>query len=340
MKENSAIPGLVTLAHGAGGRLSHRLVKGFERIFDNPILAPLSDAAVFDLPGGRLAFTTDSHVISPVFFPGGDIGRLSVFGTVNDLAVMGAQPLYLSCGLIIEEGFSLDDLQRIVRSLAQAAQEAGVSIITGDSKVVERGKGDGIFINTAGLGRFAAGEDLCGEAPEPGDQILITGTLGDHAAAIMNAREGLRFDTALVSDCAPISDMILTLLRNCRGIKWMRDPTRGGLAAALNEFAENLTCGVELEESVLPVKPAVRSICELLGFDPLHLANEGKAVIVVRGKDAEKAISLLREQELGQDAAIIGRIVEKPSGCVILRTLIGGLRVIDLPAGDLLPRIC
>jgi hydrogenase expression/formation protein HypE len=340
VKEFSTFQGPVTLAHGAGGRLSHRLVADFAQIFNNPLLAPLADAALLNLAAGRFAFTTDSHVISPIFFPGGDIGRLSIFGTVNDLAVMGARPLYLSCGLIIEEGFSRDDLQRVVRSMAQAADEAGVKVVTGDTKVVECGKGDGIFINTAGIGLITAGEDLCGEAPEPGDQVLITGTLGDHAVAIINAREGLRFEADIASDCAPLSNLLMPLLKICRGVKWMRDPTRGGPAAILNEFVMNRPFGIELEESTLPIKPAVRSICELLGFDPLHLANEGKAVMVVRGKDCDKALALLRGNELGRDAAVVGRIVAKPSGRVVMKTLIGGLRVIDLPAGDLLPRIC
>lgn len=332
--------GEIKLAHGAGGRLSHQLVKNFARIFDNPLLAPLADAAVFRIGGQRLAFSTDSHVISPIFFPGGDIGRLAVFGTVNDLAVMGARPLYLACGLIIEEGFPFDKLNRIVDSMSWAAQEARIQVITGDSKVVERGKGDGIFINTTGIGLIESGADLCPEAIRVGDQILLSGTIGDHAAAVLTAREGLRFGGDLISDCAPLSSMIGKLLKECRGIKWMRDPTRGGLAAVLNELVEGCDFGIELDETAILVKPAVRSLCELLGFDPLHLANEGKVVLVVRVEDGEKALALLRSHPLGRNAAIIGKVQDKPAGRVILRTSIGGLRVVDLPAGELLPRIC
>lgn len=332
--------GEITLAHGAGGRLSRELAGIFARVFDNPLLAPLADSAVFELGGKRLAFTTDSHVVSPLFFPGGDVGRLAVFGTCNDLAVMGAKPLYLSCGMIIEEGFPVAELTRVAESLARAAEEAEVDIVTGDTKVVQRGKGDGIFINTAGLGVIEPGADLCEEAPVAGDSILLSGTLGDHAAAILTAREGLRFEGELISDCAPLAGMLGHLLKSCRGVKWMRDPTRGGLAAALNELAEGRAFGVALEEEAIPVKPQVRAICELLGFDPLHLANEGKAVVVVRAGEAENALRLLRSHPLGQEARIIGALEEKPAGRVALRTAIGGTRILDMPAGELLPRIC
>jgi hydrogenase expression/formation protein HypE len=333
-------PKFVTLSHGAGGRLSRRLVADLARIFDNPLLAPLADAAVFDAPEGRLAFTTDSHVISPLFFPGGDIGRLAIFGTVNDLAVMGARPLYLACGLIIEEGLAFDILERVARSLARAAEQAEVQIITGDSKVVERGKGDGLFINTTGIGLIQAGSDLSRDAIRPGDGVILTGTLGDHAIAVLNEREGLRFGQEPQSDCAPLWGMLSVLLQRCRGVKWMRDPTRGGLSAALNELVEGRDFGIELQEDAIPMKPAVRSVCELLGFDPLHLANEGKAVIVIDGSEIEAALELLRRRTLGQDAAVIGSVVEKPQGRVVMKTLIGGMRVVDMPAGELLPRIC
>ncbi len=340
MSQFDKIAGEIKLAHGGGGRLSRDLTALFAQVFDNPMLAPLADAAVFDLGGARVAFTTDSHVVSPLFFPGGDIGRLAVFGTCNDLAVMGARPLYLSCGMIIEEGFPAAELERVVGSLAQAAAEAGVTIVTGDTKVVQRGKGDGIFINTSGLGIIASGADLCGEEPCPGDSVLLSGTLGDHAAAIMTAREGLRFGGDLASDCACLADMLGGLLKACRGVKWMRDPTRGGLAASLNELVEGKSFGITLEEDALPVKPAVRSVCELLGFDPLHLANEGKAVIVTRSDEADHALKILRGHPLGRDAEIIGRVAEKPMGRVVLTTTIGGTRVVDMPAGELLPRIC
>jgi hydrogenase expression/formation protein HypE len=340
VSDSDKIKGEIKLAHGAGGRLSHQLARIFAGVFDNPLLAPLADSAVFDLGGTRVAFTTDSHVVSPLFFPGGDVGRLAVFGTCNDLAVMGAKPLYLSCGMIIEEGFAAQELERVVASLAQAAQEAGVIIVTGDTKVVQRGKGDGIFINTAGLGVIEPGADLCGDDPEPGDRVILSGTLGDHAAAILTAREGLRFAGDLVSDCAPLAGMLGDLLRGCRGVKWMRDPTRGGLAAALNELAENRPFGIILEEEALPLKPQVRGLCELLGFDPLHLANEGKAVIIVRHQDAEAALKILQSHSLGRDAAIIGRLEDRPVGRVVLNTAIGGKRILDMPAGELLPRIC
>ncbi len=330
----------IQLSHGAGGQLSRQLADGFSRLFDNSLLAPLADAAILELGNVRLAFSTDSHVISPLFFPGGDIGRLAVFGTVNDLCVMGASPLYLSCGLIIEEGLSAATLNKIMESLALAARETRVQIVTGDTKVVQRGKGDGLFINTTGLGLIESGADLCADAPVPGDQILVSGTLGDHAAAILTAREGLHFESHLVSDCAPLNEMIGALLKCCRGVKWMRDPTRGGLAAALNEFAENQPFAVELDEAAMPIKLEVRAICELLGFDPLHLANEGKAVMVVRATDAEAALTALRAHPLGCDAAIIGCIVTRPAGRVVLHTSIGGQRILDMPSGELLPRIC
>jgi len=331
---------LIQLAHGAGGRLSRQLAGEFARIFANRLLEPLADAAVIPLAGGRLAFTTDSHVVSPLFFPGGDIGRLAVSGTVNDLAVMGARPLYLSCGLIIEEGFSRTDFDRVIRSLADTAAEAGVQIVTGDTKVVQRGKGDGIFINTSGLGVIEPGRDLCPEPPGPGDVVLLSGSLGDHAAAILTAREGLRFEGDLASDCAPLGGMLGGLLETCRGVKWMRDPTRGGLAAALNEFVEGQSFGVELDETALPVRPEVKSLCELLGFDPLHLANEGKAVLVVQAPAADAALDVLRAHPLGRGAVRVGTLTDRPAGKVVLRTPIGGRRILDLPAGELLPRIC
>lgn len=330
----------IKLGHGAGGRLSRELALRFAEAFDNRLLAPLADAAIIELADSRIAFSTDSHVISPIFFPGGDIGRLAVFGTVNDLSVMGAKPLYLSCALVLEEGFPLESLQRITNSLAGAAAEAGVKIITGDTKVVERGKADGIFINTTGIGLFSSDACLSAEPMQPGDEVILTGTVGDHAAAILTAREGLRFDSSLVSDCAPLSDMLLGLLRIAKNVKWMRDPTRGGVAAALNELAEGASFGIELEESAIPIQPAVQSVCELLGFDPLHLANEGKVVLIVGANETKTALEFLRSHPLGGSAAVVGRLTEHSAGRVILRTVIGGLRILDMPAGELLPRIC
>lgn len=334
------IPGEIKLAHGAGGRLSHQLARDFARLFNNEYLAPLADSAVLQFGTKRLAFTTDSHVIKPLFFPGGDIGRLAVYGTVNDLAVMGARPQYLSCALILEEGFPRDELDRILKSMAEAAGVAGVQIVTGDTKVVNRRETPELFINTAGIGALDPQLALNDEPLQPGDTILVSGTLGDHAAAVLTVREGLRFDSPLISDCAPLNDLIQGVLRRSRGVKWMRDPTRGGLAAVLNELVENGPLGIEIEERAIPIKPEVSSLCELLGFDPLHLANEGKVVLVVRAQDAETVLATLKEHPLGHQAALIGRLTDKPAGRVILHTLIGGHRILDMPAGELLPRIC
>jgi hydrogenase expression/formation protein HypE len=330
----------IKLGHGAGGRLSRALALRFAEAFSNPLLAPLADAAIVELAQTRIAFSTDSHVISPIFFPGGDIGRLAVFGTVNDLSVMGALPLYLSCALVLEEGFPLESLRRITDSLAGAAEEAGVKIITGDTKVVEHGKADGIFINTTGIGLISPDACLSDQPMQPGDAVIITGTVGDHAAAVLTAREGLRFESPLVSDCAPLSDLLPGLLRIFKNVKWMRDPTRGGVAAALNELADGASFGVELEECAIPIQPAVQSVCELLGFDPLHLANEGKALLIVGAEEAQAALKYLRGHALGRNAAVIGRLTEHSAGRVVLKTVIGGLRVLDMPAGELLPRIC
>lgn len=331
----------VLLAHGSGGSLSRRLTEEvFAKAFDNPLLAPLNDQAVFSLPAGKVAFTTDSFVVDPIFFPGGDIGKLSVCGTINDLAVGGAEPVYLSASFIIEEGLSMDELTRVVESMARTAKEAGVSIVTGDTKVVERGKGDKLFINTAGIG-VVAGRALSPADIVPGDLVLVSGSMGDHGIAIMTHREGIQMETPVESDCAPLHTLVKAVLAAVpSGVRAMRDPTRGGLATVLNEFASSSGLCVTIREDDLPVKEAVRGACELLGFDPLYLANEGKLVAVVARDDAEAALAAMRSHPLGKDAAVIGAVAEAPSGKVLLETSIGNKRIIDMLSGEQLPRIC
>lgn len=330
----------ITLAHGSGGQLSRELIERlFLRYFHNEALDELNDAATVTVPSTQIALTTDSFVVSPLFFPGGDIGRLAVCGTVNDLAVTGAQPRYLSVGFIIEEGVSLEILERIVASMAETAHEAGVQIVTGDTKVVGRGAADGVFINTTGVGvhPLALGPALL----RPGDVLLINGTVGDHGVAVMTRREGLAFDAPLRSDCAPLNGLIASLLAACPGaVHCMRDPTRGGLAATLNEWALASGLGIEVREAAIPINEAVRGVCELLGFDPLYVANEGKVVIAVDPTAAETALTALRAHPLGRDAAIIGRVNEAHAGRVVLQTPFGAGRLLTMPSGELLPRIC
>lgn len=334
--------GNIILAHGSGGRLTRELVEGiFVARFGGSELPRLSDAATFRTLAGRLAFTTDSFVIKPLFFPGGDIGKLAVCGTVNDLAVSGARPEHLSCGMVIEEGFPLADLDRIACSMAMAAKQAGARIVAGDTKVVENGAADGIFINTAGVGRVSPKARLGPEFARPGDAVIITGTVGDHGMAITALRKGLKFDTDIESDCAPLNGMLAPLVEKLGGeVRFMRDATRGGLAAVLNELADGRPWGISLEEADIPVAEQVRAICELLGFDPLYVANEGKAVAVVSARCADKAVGILRRSPLGRKAAVIGEIIKGGKGMVRLRTAIGGERIIDMPVGDQLPRIC
>ncbi len=332
---------IITLNHGAGGETMRGFIqKLFIESFANPTLSTLADAALLHVEGGNLAFTTDSYVIKPVEFPGGNIGKLAVCGTVNDLAVMGAEPLYLSAGFILEEGLPLDVLTRIVTAMAATAKAAGVEIVTGDTKVVPRGECDGLFINTAGIGRRPFGLGLCTEPVCADDAILISGTIGDHGMAILSAREGLAFQTHIESDCAPLGGLIGTVLAECAGVKWMRDPTRGGLAAVLTELVEHQHYGVLLREREVPVREDVRGVCELLGFDPLHLANEGKVALVVRAAEAEQALALLRAHPLGRNAALIGRVTAQAPGGVRVETEVGGVRRLQRPAGELLPRIC
>ena len=332
----------ILLAHGSGGQLSHELV---ERLFlkhlSNPALARLDDSAVLDAPGGKLAFTTDSYVVSPIFFPGGDIGKLAVCGTVNDLAMSGATPLYLSAGFIIEEGLPLSDLERIVASMAATAQAAGVQIVTGDTKVVDHGKADKLFINTAGVGLIPAGVEISGRLARPGDVILLSGTMGDQGTTIMSQREGLRFASSLTSDCAPLNGLVAAMLESAQGmIHCMRDPTRGGLATTLNEIARQSNTGVEIDERAIPVRDQVRAACEMLGLDPLYVANEGKLIACVSPRIADAVLAVMRAHEYGREAVIIGRVMAEHPGRVVLRTALGARRILDMLAGEQLPRIC
>jgi len=328
----------ISLAHGSGGKLTHDLIKDcFLARFKNPILSELTDSAIVNLKGINLAFTTDSHVIKPLFYPGGDIGKLAVYGTVNDLAVVGAKPLYISCAYVIEEGFDGESLDRITRSLAEAARTAGVLVVTGDTKVVEHGKGDGIFINTSGIGvcNYTLPQNI-----EIGDKILINGSIGNHEIAIISARGELGLDVKIESDCAPLADLISHVLTASRRIKFMRDPTRGGLATTLNEIVTGKDFGILIEEKAIPIREEVRGACSLLGFDPLYLANEGKVVIIVGREDTSFVVDTMRAHPLGRETQIIGEVVESPKGRVCLRTEIGGTRIVDMPVGTLLPRIC
>ncbi len=288
----------------------------------------------------RLAFTTDSFVVRPIFFPGGDIGRLAVHGTVNDLAVGGARPLYLAAAFILEEGLALSDLRRIVASMRAACDEAGVTLVTGDTKVVDRGKGDQIFITTTGIGLVPEGRSLSIRSARPGDRIIVSGTIGDHGIAIMSVREGIEFETVLESDSAPLTDLVSLMLDTCPAIRAMRDPTRGGVSSALNELAEASRVGVTLREASIPVRPEVRGACEMLGLDPLYVANEGKLIAVVPPEDAERLVKVMRTHPLGQNAAIIGDVVAEHPGMVTMRSLVGGERVVTLLSGEQLPRIC
>lgn len=332
----------ILLAHGSGGELSHELIRDvFVAAFDNAHLAQMGDSAVLpDLPAGRVALTTDSYVVQPLVFPGGDIGELAVCGTVNDLAVMGAHPLYLTAGFILEEGLPFEMLSRVVASMAATARAAEVQIVTGDTKVVDRGAADGIFINTAGVGVIPPGIDLGAHRLAPGDAILINGTIGDHGMAVMMQREGLTFGSKLESDTAPLNSMIRRLLTALPGtVHWMRDATRGGLATVLNEWAENAEMGIDLQESTIPVREEVRAACEFLGLDPLYAANEGKVVIAVAADKADEALAILRDDPLGQNAARIGQVTED-HGHVVLETPYGARRIVQMLTGAQLPRIC
>jgi hydrogenase expression/formation protein HypE len=331
----------ILMGHGSGGKLTAQLIERlFVPAFRNPQLEKLEDQAQLDVDGVRLAFTTDSYVVTPIFFPGGDIGELAVNGTVNDLVVGGARPLALSLAFILEEGFPLDDLERIVASTKRAAERAGVPIVTGDTKVVPRGKADGIFINTSGVGVVPAGVRLSTERVAPGDAVIVSGPIGDHGVAILSQRAGLELDGELASDTAPLHELVAALLGCGAEIHAMRDPTRGGVAATLVEIASRRHLGIELDERRVPVKDSVRGACEIFGLDPLLVANEGKLVIFVAGAGAEAVLAALHAHPLGQGAALIGKVTAAHPGVVLGRTPIGGERVIDLPFGEALPRIC
>lgn len=331
----------IVMGHGGGGTLSAELVEHvFKPAFANDALDRMSDSAVVQLPAGRLAYSTDSFVVRPLFFPGGSIGALAVHGTVNDLAMSGARPLHLSAGFILEEGFPMESLGRIVQDMAAAARAAGVTIVTGDTKVVERGRGDGVYINTSGIGVIADGLHIAPQRAQPGDAILLSGTLGDHGMAIMSVREGLEFETTIASDCASLHTLVGALLAAVPDVHVLRDPTRGGLASALNEIAASARVGMVVREEAIPVRPQVRSACELLGLDPYFVANEGKLVAIVPGDAAAAALDAMRAHPLGRDAAIIGHVTDQHPGMLIGKTAIGASRVITMQIGEQLPRIC
>jgi hydrogenase expression/formation protein HypE len=334
---------IIRLAHGAGGRMMADLIRDtFAPPLDNEFLRQMADSAVlpFEICNSRFAISTDSFVVRPLFFPGGDIGSLAVHGTVNDVAMSGARPLWLTAGFILEEGLEMDMLERVVRSMAEAAREAGVQVVAGDTKVVERGHGDGVYINTTGVGVVMEGVEVGPDKAQPGDIVLLSGTVGDHGIAVLSQREGLAFETQLVSDSAPLNGLVEALLAAAPYTHCLRDATRGGLAAALNELAETSQVGIEIEEAAVPVRPAVAAACEMLGFDPLTVANEGKLVAFVPPEEAEAAMAALRGHPLGQEAARIGVVTGEHPAMVLARTSIGGRRVVDMPLGELLPRIC
>lgn len=331
----------VTLSHGSGGKATHDLINAlFAPAFTNQWLDPHDESAVITVEAGRLAFTTDSYVVSPLFFPGGDIGRLAVHGTVNDLAMMGAEPRHLSAGFILEEGLPMDVLRRVVESMAAAAADAGITIVTGDTKVVPRGKADQLFITTSGVGVLRKGIELSHTSARPGDRILISGTIGDHGMAVMLAREAFEFDAEIASDTAPLAGLVRVLLDAAPGTRALKDPTRGGVASSLNEIAQQSGVAIAIDEDAVPIRAEVRGACEILGIDPLHIANEGKLIAVVPEPEASAAVDAMRRHPLGTNASLIGEVMAEPDGMVVLRTGIGGSRVLDMLVGDPLPRIC
>ena len=331
----------VLLGHGSGGKLSADLINDiFLPALRNPVLACLDDQAIVNVNGQRLAITTDSFVVRPLFFPGGDIGSLAVYGTVNDLAMGGATPLFLSAAFIIEEGFSMDELRRVVNSMQQAAAAAGVQVVTGDTKVVERGKGDGVFINTTGIGLVPDGVDLSANRARPDDKVLLSGFIGEHGIAILAQREGLEFETQIQSDSAALHTLVADMLGVTREIRCMRDPTRGGVSSTLNEIARQSRVGIELEERTIPLREEVRGACELMGLDPLNVANEGKLIAIVAPAAAQATLQAMRRHPLGSKAQVIGTVKDANPGLVTMRTPLGTSRILDMPAGDQLPRIC
>lgn len=333
--------GTITMAHGGGGRATAQLIENlFLKHFDNTLLRQGNDQACFEVSAGRMVMSTDSHVISPLFFPGGDIGSLAVHGTVNDVAMSGAKPLYLSASFILEEGLALADLERIVISMAEAARQADVKIICGDTKVVERGKGDGVFITTTGVGTVPAGVTISGDRARPGDAILISGTIGDHGIAVLSKRENLEFETTIESDSAALHGLVAEMIKAVPQIHCLRDPTRGGLATSLNELAKQSFVGMQIQEATIPVRTEVAAACELIGLDPLYIANEGKLIAICAAEDAEKLLLAMRNHPLGRDAAIIGKVVEDKHNLLQMQTAFGGQRLVDWLMADQLPRIC
>ena len=331
----------ILLSHGEGGKRTRDLIrKVIAKRFDNPVLSPLFDSGLIGPLIGEIAFTTDGYVVTPAVFPGGDIGRLAVCGTINDLSVCGAKPVAISCSLILEEGFPLSQLERILDSMKEAAEEGNVTVACGDTKVVEKGNADGIFVTTSGVGVLRDGWRPAPEKVRPGDRVILSGTMGDHQVAVLIARKRLELSAAIISDVAPLSSMLLGVLDSFGGqVRFMRDPTRGGVGVSLNEMAESSRVRIVLDESRLPVSEAVRGVCEILGFDPLYLANEGKALLIVDGSAAEGVVSALRETTYGREAGVIGEVTAGPPG-VFMKTTVGGLRAVDYPVGDQLPRIC
>jgi hydrogenase expression/formation protein HypE len=332
----------IVLGHGSGGRLSDELVRSvFLPAFANPALARLEDQATLELPGGeRIALSTDSYVVRPIFFPGGDIGKLAVHGTVNDLVVGGARPLYLTAAFVLEEGLPLSELRQVVASMSTACAESRVALVTGDTKVVDRGKGDKVFITTTGVGIVPKGRSLSIHAARPGDSVLVSGTMGDHGVAILSVREGLEFETPLESDTAALGELVQQLLEACPSVRAMRDPTRGGLASTLNEIATAAGVGIAVDEQAVPVRDEVQAACEMLGLDPLYVANEGKLVAILPESDEARAIVALRSHPLGRRASVVGRVAEEPIGKVTVRSRAGGIRLLPMLAGEQLPRIC
>ena len=331
----------ILLDHGSGGKISHQLITDLMLpIFDNPMLAALHDGATLDIGGKRLAFSTDTYVVDPIFFPGGNIGDLAINGTVNDLAMCGADPLYLSVGLIIEEGFSMTDLKKILKGMGIASEKAGVKVVTGDTKVVPKGMADKIFINTSGIGKIPEDVNISGNRARPGDKIILSGTIADHGMTVLTQREGMTFDSSLESDTAALNHMVSRMLSACKDIHVLRDPTRGGVGTALNEIAGKSNVGIKIYEERIPLKNETESICELLGFDPLYVANEGKLIAFVDADHANEVLSVIQKDDHGKDACIIGEVVSDHRGKVVMKTRIGGTRIVDMLTGQQLPRIC
>ncbi len=331
----------IVMGHGAGGRMSHQLIqKAFMAAFDNPALRAGDDAALVLPTNGKLSISTDSHVVFPLFFPGGDIGKLAVCGTVNDVAMLGAKPLYLTAGFILEEGLSMETLKQVVASMKAAADEAGVQIVAGDTKVVQKGKADGLYITTAGVGVVREGQSIGGAQAKAGDVVIISGSIGDHGIAVLAARGELGFQSSMQSDVAPLNHLIDAMMNASDNVHVLRDPTRGGLATTLNEIANQSNVGIMLNEETLPIHPEVAAACEMLGFDPLYVANEGKLVTMVAREDAEKVLSAMRATKYGEGAVIIGEVTAEPHGRVLLKTELGSTRIVDMLAGEMLPRIC